>query len=410
MLARPLTAAVAASFVALVGAVTQAPQSAPWPTDRWPTASFADVGMRAEPLQALEADVRAGAFGHVDRVFVVARGRAVVDWRLAHDYRAISRGRVSPIGCGDGCTDPSAMHEYNYLHPNWHPYYRGREVHTLQSVTKSIAATAMGVALGRGDLARLDVLVLDFFRDRDLTRVDPRLRRATLDDVLTMRSGIEWHEQDRPLDDTNTTIQLERSRDWIGFTLSQPMDADPGTKWAYNSGGSMLLSGVIQSATGRHIDEYAAEHLFLPIGIREFHWKKTPTGHPDTEGGLYLSAEDLARVGYLYLRGGRWNGRQVLPEGWVSRATTRHVTGVAPGWDYGYQWWITRRGDVDIWAGRGFGGQLLLVIPSRDIVAVAFAWNVFGGRARALAGPLMDALVAAPLPRRSSGALFSSAR
>ncbi len=198
-----------------------------------------------------------------------------------------------------------------------------------------------------------------------------------------MRSGIEWHEQDRPLDQTNTTVQLEWSKDWIAFTLGQPMDADPGTKWAYNSGGSQLLSGIIKAATGRFIDEYATEHLFSPIGIRNMHWKSTPTGHPDTEGGLYLTAADLAKIGQLYLQDGIWEGRRVLPVGWVKSATSRHVTGVAPNWDYGYQWWLTSRNGVDIWAGRGFGGQLLIVIPSRDVVGVIHAWNVFGGKQRA---------------------------
>jgi CubicO group peptidase (beta-lactamase class C family) len=183
------------------------------------------------------------------------------------------------------------------------------------------------------------------------------------------------------------------SRDWIAFTLSQPMDAEPGTKWVYNSGGSKLLSGIIRNATGRFIDDYAREYLFTPIGIKDFHWKQTPTGHPDTEGGLYLSAEDLARIGYLYLRDGMWNGRRVLPEGWVKRATARHVKAAAPGWDYGYQWWIMSREDVEVWAGRGFGGQFLIVIPSRDIVAVANAWNVFGAKARSVFTPLVDALL-----------------
>jgi CubicO group peptidase (beta-lactamase class C family) len=208
-----------------------------------------------------------------------------------------------------------------------------------------------------------------------------------------MRTGIEWHEQDRPLDDTNTTVQLEKSRDWIAFTLQQPMDAEPGTKWAYNSGGSALMAGVIRIATGRHIDEYAREHLFTPLGITDFHWKKTPTGHPDTEGGLYLAAPDLARVGRLYLRDGVWNGRRLLPAGWVNDATTRHVRSVAGGWDYGYQWWIRSVSGVDVWAGRGFGGQLLLIIPSRNIVAVVNAWNIFGTPARNIQTPLLEALI-----------------
>ena len=346
-------------------------------------------------LDAIDRDISSGVYGNVDRLYVMRGSTVIADHRYPRDYRAISRGRVGPIGCGDGCADASWMHEFNYLHPDWHPYFKGRDIHTLQSVTKSIAATAIGIALRRGEIRTLEQPFLEHFADKDLSRIDPRLRKATIADLLTMRSGIEWHEQDRPFDDTNTTIQLERSRDWIQFTLDQPMDAAPGTKWAYNSGGSQLLSGIIRHATGRFIDDYLREQLFAPLGITDFHWKKTPTGHPDTEGGLYLPAAGLARIGELYLRDGVWNGQRILPERWVQQATTRHARDVAPGWDYGYQWWITSQDGVDVWAGRGFGGQLLLVIPARDTVAVAYAWNVFGGPARNLASPLIAALTAA---------------
>lgn len=356
----------------------------------------------ASPFDALDRDIRAGAYGHVDRMLVMRGDQIVVNHRYARDYAAISRDRTSDIGCGEGCTDPSWMHHFNYFHPRWHPYYEGRDVHSLQSVTKSIAATVVGIAHAKGAIKSLTQPFLDYFPGTDLSKVDPRLRTATIEDVLTMRSGIEWHEQDRPLGNANTTIQLEQSQDWLAFTLSQPMDSAPGTKWVYNSGGSMLLSGIVKTATGRFIDDYAREFLFEPLGIRDFHWKRTPTGHPDTEGGLYLSAEDLARIGLLYLRKGQWNGRQILPAAFVTAATTRHVTAVAPGWDYGFQWWLTKQGDVDVWAGRGFGGQLLIVIPSLNIVGVSNAWNVFpydaardGARPRNLQGPFIAALVTA---------------
>jgi CubicO group peptidase (beta-lactamase class C family) len=346
----------------------------------------------AEALAALDRDIRADVYGLVDRLLVIHKGRAVANHRYARDYREISRGRKSAIGCGYGCDDPAWNHHFNYFHPDWHPYFQGRDVHSLQSVTKSVAATVIGIALGRGEISALDQPFLSYFKDRDLSKIDPRLRKATVEDVLTMRSGIEWHEQDRPLDSTNTTVQLEASKDWIAFTLAQPMDADPGTKWAYNSGGSMLLSGIIRSATGKFIDEYASEHLFKPLGITSFHWKRTPTGHPDTEGGLYLSAEDLAKIGYLYLRDGVWDDMRILPPGFVSRATSR-LAKPNPTTDYGYQWWLYRRGDADVWAGRGFGGQLLIVIPSKDVVAVVNAWNVFGTPARGIMNPLLDALL-----------------
>ena len=387
-----LTRVVTIGFVAIASFAATAQPPAVWPTASWPAATPESQGLAAAPFDALDRDISSGVYGNIDRVLVIRNGHAVVNKRYARDYREISRGRTGPLGCGEGCTDQSRMHEFNYYHPTWHPYYQGRDVHTLQSVTKSVAATIVGIALGRGEIARLDAPFLTFFQDRDLSRVDPRLRKATLDDVLTMRSGIEWHESDRPLDATNTTYQLEVSKDWIEFTLSQPMDADPGTKWVYNSGGSQLLSGIIRKATGQFIDEYANARLFKPIGIKDFHWKKTPTGHPDTEGGLYLSSEDLARIGYLYLRDGMWNSTRVLPATWVRAATTRHAKSVAPGWDYGYQWWLTERNGADVWAGRGFGGQLLFVIPSRDIVAVVQSWNVFGGQQRNVVNPLLDAL------------------
>ena len=372
--------------------ILAAQEATVWPADHWPTATPASQGLDPARLDALHRDVVGGTYGHVDRLLVIRRGRAVFDQRYSRDYAAISRGRRTAIGCGDGCADQSWMHEFNYLHPTFHPYYRGRDVHTLQSVTKSVAATVIGIALARKEISALDRPVRPIFADIPIPRQDPRLSRVTIADLLTMRSGIEWHESDRPLNETNTTVQLEQSRDWIAFTLSQPMDADPGTKWTYNSGGSMLLSGIIREATGRFIDEYADEHLFRPIGIRDYHWKKTPTGHPDTEGGLYLSAEDLARIGYLYLRDGVWNGRRILPAGWVRDATTRHAKTGAGAWDYGYQWWITSHNGLDVWAGRGFGGQLLIVIPSRDVVAVALAWNIFGTPARNILTPLLNAV------------------
>ena len=403
---------LAPMWLAIVLAATAAAKqpTISWPTSSWPRATPESQSLSAVRLDSLDAEIKAGAFGNVDRMVVIKGGRLVFDGRYARDYREISRGRTGPLGCGEGCTDPSWMHEFNYYHPNWHPYYQGRDVHSLQSVTKSIAATAIGIALGRGDMKSLDQPVLHFFPtlnpqsptlnpqspilNNNRQSPDPRLRRSTVRDVLTMRSGIEWHEQDRPLDDTNTTVQLEKSRDWIAFTLAQPMDAEPGTKWAYNSGGSMLLSGIVKSATGQHIDEYARQHLFQPLGIKEFHWKKTPTGHPDTEGGLYLSALDLAKIGYLYLHDGIWDGRRVLPAGWVKDATTHHAKTTSPAWDYGYQWWLTTRGDVDVWAGRGFGGQYLVVIPSRDIVGVIHAWNIFGARTKDTFGAFVDALLA----------------
>jgi hypothetical protein len=371
-------------------------QDVPWPTNGWAVATPQAQGLREAPFTDLASAIESGVYGHIDRMVVVRNGYLVVSERYDNDYRTISRGFEGALGCGEGtCRDDSQLHEFNYYHPDWHPYYQGRDVHSLQSVTKSVSSALIGVAIGRGEIAGTEAPLLSFFDDYDLTGVDPRLRQATLDDLLTHRSGIEWHENDRPLDETNTTMQLEHSEDWIQFTLDQPSDAAPGEKWVYNSGGSHLMSGIIRKATGRYIDEYAEEHLFGPLGIDDYHWKKTPRGFPDTEGGLYLQAEQLAKIGYLYLQGGVWDGERVLPEGWAENSTARHVDGVnAAGWGYGYQWWRLDTDGHDVWAGLGFGGQFLVVIPEYELIGVVNSWNLFGASQSSILGAFIQALLA----------------
>jgi CubicO group peptidase (beta-lactamase class C family) len=379
------------------GTATQcSAQQAPWPTHGWSVSSPEAQGLDSAPLAALTREIEAGAYGNVDRLVVVRNGYLVASKRWERDYRTISRGFADALGCGAGtCPDTTAVHQYNYYHPDHHPYYQGRDVHSLQSVTKSVTAVLIGIAIGRGDISGPDAFLVSFFENYDLSRVDERLRRATLDDLLTMRSGIEWHE-DRPFDSTNTTLQLEWSEDWIQFTLDQPMDADPGEKWAYNSGGSHLMSGIVKAAAGKYVDEYAEAYLFGPLGVTDYHWKRTPKGYPDTEGGLYLEAEQLAKIGYLYLNDGVWDGQRILPEGWVRASTARHVESVnRAGWGYGYQWWRPDRDGTEVWAGLGFGGQFLLVLPEHQLIGVVNCWNLFGGVERSILRGLLEALLAA---------------
>jgi CubicO group peptidase (beta-lactamase class C family) len=351
--------------------------------------------MNGALLDSLHARISRGEFGYVDRLFITRNGNAVANHEYTHNYREISRGRSAAIGCGlDACAAWNQPADFNYFDSSRHPFYMGRNVHSLQSVTKSVASTMIGIAIRRREIKNVQEPLLSFFDDYNLSRVDPRLRNATLAHLLTMRSGIEWHEQDRPLDLTNTTLQLEFSSDWVQFTLDQPMDSDPGTKWAYNSGGSHLMSAIIRKATNTTIDKYAEQQLFGPLGITDYYWKRDPKGLPDTEGGLYLEAEQLAKIGHLYMHDGVWDGRRILPEGWVREATSRIVEGTNGTTNgYGYQWWRLDRRGVDIWAGQGFGGQYLIVIPSLGIVAVSNAWNIWGNRVSGLLPVLLNTLI-----------------
>lgn len=388
-LPRSLAAALA------LAAPLPAQQAPSWPGDRWQVSTPAAEGMQAAPLDSLHAHAARGMFGLVDHLFIIRHGRVVMDQRYPHDYREISRGRTAGAGCGiDACASPADVHQYNYLHPDFHPFPAGKPVHTLQSVTKSIMSGLVGIAIGHGEVPGVDARVLPLLREHDTSKAPAGLAEATLEDLLTMRLGMEWHETDRPADITNTTFAMELSPDWVQFTLSQPMEAEPGTKWVYNSGASHLMSAILRAHTGMTADRYAEQHLFGPLGIREYHWKVTDAGLPDGEGGLYLDGPDLARIGLLYLRGGSWDGRQVVPADWVTRSTARQVERVNnSGWGYGYQWWRLDRGDTIIWAGLGFGGQFLLVFPQHDVVAVANSWNLFGGGQPGVLGALIAAVM-----------------
>jgi len=274
---------------------------------------------------------------------------------------------------------------FNYFNPWWHPYYRGGDLHTLQSVTKTVASVVFGVAITRGDFKSIDVPVLSFFDTTKVANIDDRKRHMTVRHLLTMTGGLDWNEGLPCIDPMNTASALEESQDWITFTINRPMMREPGTKFNYSSGESALLAYVFRQATGHDIEEYAARHLFAPLGIDHWFWKRTPSGSVDTEGGLYLEARDLARIWYLFTQHGRWHGTLVVSDDWVKASVTPVVaTGTSPNAaQYGLLWWLYRD-PLDsakyVWSGSGFGGQTPMAFPDLDLVVVFNAWNILPGR------------------------------
>lgn len=364
-----------------------------FPTQAWETSSFENEGLNSVTFDDLLNEIEKGVYGNVDQLLLIKNGKLVFDQSFTNDYEKISKGKSGALGCGFAtCEDSTIFGDYNYYHPNWHPYYQNQQIHTLQSVTKSIASIMIGVAIKEGDISNTDVKVVDFFEDYDLSIADESLKTATLENLLTMQLGMEWHEIDRPIDSTNTTGQLEASQDWIQFTLNQPMDTIPGTKWVYNSGASQLMSGIIKKATGLYIDEYAEKHLFTPLGIKNFHWKKTPAGYPDALGGLYLEAQDLAKIGYLMLNNGTWDGHQIVSSDWVKRSVSKHVTFENEG-GYGFQWWRDDEDGIEIWSCHGFGNQYLLVFPKFQSIAIVNSWNIFDEEIESIARATRTAVI-----------------
>jgi CubicO group peptidase (beta-lactamase class C family) len=158
------------------------------------------------------------------------------------------------------------------------------------------------------------------------------------------------------------------------------MAAEPGKVFVYSSGVTQLLSHIFKKVTGKNVDEYAAEYLFKPLGMR-YHWKHSPTGLPDTEGGLYLSSPDLAKIGFLFLKNGMWDGKQIVSPEWVKASVSPQMSVKDEGqdWKYGFQWWLQPYGKSPeryAWAARGFGGQELRVVPELDLIAVFTGWDI----------------------------------
>ncbi len=356
-----------------------------WPTEGWPVTTPEAVGLDRAVLDSIDAEIRAGEYGYVDRLLVIRAGKLAYDRRYRHDYRQIygDSARAAPALTGHHPTGP-----YNYFSAWWHPYYRAGDLHTLQSVTKTVTSMVIGAAATRGDFPSLDTPVLAFFDTAAVANLDDRKRRMTIRHLLTMTAGLDWDELSVPYTDpANTANQLEASHDWIRFTIDRPMSEEPGTRFNYSSGASQLLAHVFYQATGVDIEEYAARHLFAPLGILDWHWKRTPSGVADTEGGLYLASEDLAKLWYLFLRGGAWEGRQVVSRDWVERSVAPAVAVQAPGLPegthYGFKWWLVPNptgASRFLWAGSGFGGQFPLAIPEQDLVVVINQWNILAGQ------------------------------
>ena len=353
----------------------QQPIHPQWPTEEWPVSTPEAEGLDAAAIDSLLTDIDAGRYGLIDHFLLIRHGRVVADrhWDHGEHYAELLAAQ-----------DDTADHQYNYDHPAWHPLYRDTHLHSLQSVTKSVMSVAFGIAVDLGHVPGVESPAWPYFEAYQPDTSDPRRSATTLEDFLTMRSGIEWAVPGQTYDDeSHPTVVLEASDEWIAYAASRPMADDPGTRFDYNDGVSVLLGKVVREATGMRMDAWAEERLFGPIGIDEYYWKVTPDGEADTEGGLYLAPHDLARIAYLMLRNGQWDGRQVVSEEWVRTSTSPVVPDVAPASErvdtgYGYQWWVPvhEEGEAVVFAGNGYGGQFVHVSPEHDLISVFNGWTL----------------------------------
>jgi len=365
------------AFFLLYPFILNAQQS--WPSKEWPVSTPRSQGMDADSLQAFDKAVISGKYGFIDGIFITRNGKLIWQKKYINDYDKIY-GDSARTRSGLNQHDPGG--QYNYYNPWWHPYYRRGDLHSLQSVTKTITSIVIGVATARKEFPGLSTTVLSYFDSTQVKNIDDRKRRMTIRHLLTMTAGFDWDEGFHYSDPRNDCTIMEGSLDWIQYVINKPMAVEPGRSFKYNSGSSQLLSHIFRQATGKDIEEYASQYLFSPLGIDQYFWKRTPSGLADTEGGLYLKAEDLAKIWYLFLNEGNWNGKQLITKEWVKESVSPSAR-VGDRVKYGYKWWLYEYGDDNtkyVWAGSGFGGQWPMVIPEYNIVAVFTGWNIIGGR------------------------------
>jgi CubicO group peptidase (beta-lactamase class C family) len=363
---------VALAAVACFASLTAGAQTeGRWPTEGWewvtPEAAGFDSAKLAEAVRRIHAEVP-----YTHSVFLELDGQAFLD---------------------------AAFYPYD-----------GGEMHNLASVTKSVMTTLIAIAADQGRLA-LDQPMLDFVPDRTIANLDERKRRITVRHLTGMVSGLACvGEHDEP-----TLHEMNASPDWVQFTLDLPMAAEPGTTFSYCSPGMHLLSATLQKATGQTAFDFAKANLFGPLGITEAAWPADAQGVSHGWGDLRLFPRDAAKIGYLWINGGRWEGRQIVSEEWVEASSTFQIkTGDHWGDDYGYGWWILSDGGAPGYAAVGRGGQRIGVFPTLNIVAVTTGGGIEPGEvldrlATAMVSPGV-ALPESPEGRRALDAALAAVR
>lgn len=297
-----------------------------FPTDGWQTTTPDQQGMDAERLTALTEHIDAN-LPYVLNMMVIRHGYVVYE-----------------------------------------EYFGGANETTLlsvRSVTKSVMSAIVGIGLENGDIESLAVTVSEALPEYFENGTNTEKANITLRNLLMMRSGLGWDETNRQI------LDLWQSEDdQIEYVLNLPLDSTPGEEWRYSTADSHLVSAMFENLTGRSLLEYGTEFLFNPLGFGEVDWLEDSSGYNIGGAELYLTPRDMAKLGFLYLNNGWWNGVQIVPTEWVELTTTAQDEEI---YYYGYQWWRGEHeffGEQDAFVALGYGGATIFVHPELDLIVV----------------------------------------
>lgn len=296
-----------------------------WPTEGWQTSTPEEQGMDSEMLAKMFYFIRKEDYD-IHSVTIIRNGYLVADAAI-YPFKADSK-------------------------------------HMMYSCTKSIISALIGIAIEQGYIGSVKQPVLSFFPGRTAANLDANKEAMTLEHLLMMVSGLEC--RDSGVYNWRGFIQMWQTDDWVQYILDLPMERPPGTRFEYHNGDSFLLSAIIQETTGITAYTFAESYLFGPLGISDVVWPSSPRGITIGYSELRMLPHDMAKIGFLYLNKGQWDGEQIIPAAWVTASTYKSSSAIFPG-GYGYQWWIANDG---VYSAQGYAGQSIFVVPEQELVVV----------------------------------------
>jgi CubicO group peptidase (beta-lactamase class C family) len=295
--------------------------------DGWETSSLNEEGVNDKIINECMGSIIDGKYGLVKSLLIVVNGKLVLE-------------------------------EYFYG-------FSRSTLNQLSSCTKGVASLLIGIAIDRGFIADVHDKLLTFFPEYS-SLWSTEWEKVQLDHILTMTAGVGW--------DDGSIDEFYTQEDFFGIVFGRPIEHEPGEHFEYVSPNTDLLAGVIKTATGMHADEFAATYLFAPLGISTYDWDKNrKNGYPLMDGTLELLPRDIAKIGFLMLSGGVWQGKRIVSESWIDESTRAHITTKGPEY-YGYLWWKgqAKVNDeyIEIIFASGIGSQFIVIIPTLDLVVV----------------------------------------
>lgn len=318
--------------------------------DSWSLSSPEETGLNADVLRGAGPHFERWTEANIHALLVARRGKLIYERYFTGDDQAWATplGRVS--------------------------YHAGMR-HDLRSITKSITALLIGIAVDKGLIIDLEAPVLSFFPEHgDLHSVDKD--RITLRHLLTMSAGFAWSEDLPYSNPANSERRMMEASDRSRYVLEQLVVSPAGAFYNYNGGLTALLGAILHRTSGQQPDQFAQEHLFAPLNISDVEWVRYSDGTPNVTSGLRMRPRDVAKIGQLSLNKGIWNGVSILSPAWIEQATSPQIQGEGL-YFYGFQWWLGRslvdRREIPWTAAIGWGGQRLYVIPSLDMTVVVLA-------------------------------------